>query len=183
MTAVSTLVLGDRAGGGRRAALLGLAWGAGHAATLFVFGLPVVLASSSLPDSVHRVVEAIVGTLIIVLALRLLVRRRRGPLELAPAAERSRRTAFGIGTVHGLGGSAGASGLLLGGISTDGEAVAALVLFAVAGAVSMSVVSGLLGRGMAAGPVLRRFDVVAPVLAVFALVFGVVYLLGAATGG
>ena len=41
LTAVSTLVLADRRHGRRRATVLGLAWGLGHAATLFGFGLPV----------------------------------------------------------------------------------------------------------------------------------------------
>ena len=43
LTAVSTLFLGESPNGPRRATTLGLAWGLGHAATLFAFGLPVVL--------------------------------------------------------------------------------------------------------------------------------------------
>ena len=43
VTALSTLVFSDRADARRRAGRLGLAWGLGHAATLFLFGLPAVL--------------------------------------------------------------------------------------------------------------------------------------------
>src|SRR5262245_13959155 len=78
LTAVSALILSDDARGGRRAGLLGLFWGLGHATTLFLFGLPVVLFGRSLPDSVQRTAEAVVGLVIVGLAVRLLVRWQRG---------------------------------------------------------------------------------------------------------
>src|SRR4051795_12111188 len=49
LTAVSTLVAGGEEHGPRRAASLGLAWGFGHATTLFLFGPPIVLANRFLP--------------------------------------------------------------------------------------------------------------------------------------
>lgn len=78
LTAVSTIYLADSRRGPRRAMQLGLAWGLGHATTLFGFGLPVVLFGRFLPDGVQRVAEAAIGLLIALLAMRLLVRWRRG---------------------------------------------------------------------------------------------------------
>ena len=77
LTAVSTLVASDRTdthGAGR----LGLAWGLGHATTLFAFGLPIVLFKAYLPERVQQGAEASVGLVIIALAVWLLVRWRRG---------------------------------------------------------------------------------------------------------
>jgi len=82
VTAVSTLVFSDRRDARRRAGRLGLAWGLGHAATLFAFGLPVVLFGQWLPDLVARIAEFAIGALIVALAVRLLVRWRRGYLHV-----------------------------------------------------------------------------------------------------
>ena len=54
LTAISTLALSGQRHGPRRAAALGLAWGLGHAVTLFAFGLPVILFRRLLPDSAQR---------------------------------------------------------------------------------------------------------------------------------
>jgi ABC-type nickel/cobalt efflux system permease component RcnA len=78
LTAVSTLLLSDQRNGTRRAGVLGLSWGLGHAATLFAFGLPVVLFGHFLPRAVQRGAEVTVGLVIVALALRLLLRWRRG---------------------------------------------------------------------------------------------------------
>ncbi len=78
LTAVSTLVLSDERSGARRAGILGLSWGLGHAATLFGFGLPVVLFRRYLPASVQSLAEAAIGLVIVGLAARLLVRWKRG---------------------------------------------------------------------------------------------------------
>ncbi|HEX8053630.1 MAG TPA: hypothetical protein VF517_11625, partial [Thermoleophilaceae bacterium] len=43
LAAVSTLIASEPEGGVRRAGWLGLAWGMGHATSLALFGLPIVL--------------------------------------------------------------------------------------------------------------------------------------------
>ncbi|HYI99852.1 MAG TPA: hypothetical protein VEX36_09305 [Thermoleophilaceae bacterium] len=83
LTAVATLTLAEREPT-RRSALLGMAWGLGHACTVVAFGLPVVLLGSHLPEPVQRVTELAVGVLIVGLAVRLLVRWRRGLLHAHP---------------------------------------------------------------------------------------------------
>ena len=83
LTAVATLTLSEREPT-HRSALLGLTWGLGHACTLLAFGLPVVLLGSHLPEPVQRTTELDVGLLIVALAVRLLVRWRRGLLHVHP---------------------------------------------------------------------------------------------------
>ena len=52
LTAVSTLVLSRDTNGARRAGVLGLAWGMGHAMTLLAFGIPLLLFARQLPAGV-----------------------------------------------------------------------------------------------------------------------------------
>jgi high-affinity nickel permease len=180
LTAVTTLVAGDRADA-RGAGRLGLAWGLGHATTLFAFGLPIVLYRSYLPDALQAAAEALIGLVIVALAVRLLVRWRRqrvGTHHHAHAA-RSPLQAYGIGLVHGMGGSAGVGVLLLAGIPDHVEAVFALALFAAFTAVSMALASTSFGWVLSRGAVQRSFVAVAPALAALSMAFGVWYALGA----
>src|SRR3989440_2157375 len=119
LAAVTTLVASDEPDP-RRAGRLGFTWGLGHATSLFVFGVPIVLFRSYLPQVVQTAAETAVGVMIIVLALRLLVRRHRH--HVARSA-RGPLQAYGIGLVHGMGGSAGVGVLLLASIPHHGEAL------------------------------------------------------------
>ena len=96
LTAVSTLVLSDAREGARRASMLGICWGLGHAVTLFLFGLPVVLFRRYLPDAVHQAAEAAIGAVIVLLAVRLLLRWQRGEFAAHTHGTRepTRRFAF-----------------------------------------------------------------------------------------
>jgi high-affinity nickel permease len=183
LTAVSTLVASGEERGPGRAARLGLAWGFGHATTLFVFGLPIVLANSYLPEPVQQAAETAVGVMIIVLAVRLLLRWRRGHLHPhtphPTPRTRNRFQAYGIGLVHGMGGSAGVGILLLAAIRDHALGIAALFVFAFFTAISMSIASATFGYTMSRGPVLRRFVRVAPVMGMLSLAFGAWYALGA----
>jgi ABC-type nickel/cobalt efflux system permease component RcnA len=210
LTAVSTLIVTDAADGPARARRLGLAWGAGHATSLFGFGLPIVLFGAYLPEPVQRGAEAAVGVVIVALALRLLVRWRRGRFHTHPHCHRGRwhahphvhgdeahpssdghrhahpealgRTpaaAYGIGLVHGTGGSAGVGLLLLSSISGEVQGAVALLLFAAATAVSMALVSTAFGLALARGPAAGGLGALAPVLGACGLAFGLLYGLAA----
>ena len=78
LTAVSTLLLNQEDNGPRRAALLGWAWGLGHAATLCALGVAFILFDLHIPPEVQRAAEALIGMLIVVLAGRLMLRWWRG---------------------------------------------------------------------------------------------------------
>jgi hypothetical protein len=180
LTAVTTLVAGDRADT-RRAGRLGLAWGLGHATTLFAFGLPIVLYRAYLPEAVQAGAEAVIGLIIVALAVRLLVRWRgaRRAERGHAHAPRSSLQAYAIGLVHGAGGSAGVGVLLLAGIPDHVEAIVALAVFATFTAVSMALASSSFGWVLSRGAVQRSFVAVVPALAAVSLAFGVWYALGA----
>jgi ABC-type nickel/cobalt efflux system permease component RcnA len=202
VAAVTTLLTSKRERGARSAGRLGLAWGLGHATTLFAFGLPIVLFKAYLPEPVQKGAETVIGVVIIALAVWLLARWRRGffhihvhahdgrphahghvhPSDGHGHAVRQPRTAgqaYGIGLVHGMGGSAGVGVLLLATIGDHTLAVVALALFAMFTAVSMALVSTGFGLTLSTRAAARSFERIAPVLGVASLVFGVWYTLGA----
>jgi ABC-type nickel/cobalt efflux system permease component RcnA len=93
---------------------------------------------------------------------------------------RSPWQAFGIGLVHGAGGSAGVGVLLLlATISGSADAVAALMVLAVGTAVSMALLSSAFGFAITRGPVVRRMLAFAPAMGCVTLAFGCWYTLGA----
>jgi len=211
LTAVTTLVLSDDEIGTRRAGRLGLSWGLGHGTTLLLLGLPVVLFNEAIPGWAQRAAEALIGVVIMALAMRLLVRWRRGSFHAhphehdagrrhehphyhpsdEPHVERAHRhaheerlgrtplAAYGIGTLHGAGGSAGAGILLVATVPGTAAAAVALVLFAVASALSMSLASMAWARVLVTPIVFRRLVAFTPVFGVGGVLFGSWYGLGA----
>ncbi len=194
LAAVTTLIASGKEQAARKAGILGLVWGLGHATSLFVFGIPIVLYRAYLPEVVQRGAETTVGLLIVCLAGWLLVRWRRGTLAVhahgdreprhahGPAHPRKARTrpqAYAIGLIHGLGGSAGVGILLIASIPSHALAVVALAVFAVGTAVSMALLSSGFGLTLSSAPVQRSFQRLAPVLGMVSLAFGIWYALGA----
>ena len=96
LVAVTTLVAGGGERATRRAGELGLAWGLGHAATLFAFGLPILLLDSVLPQRVQQAAETAIAFVIVYLGLRLLVRWRRGELRFHRTRTRTLRVRAGV---------------------------------------------------------------------------------------
>jgi cytochrome c biogenesis protein CcdA len=213
LTAVSTLVLNREATGARRAGVLGLAWGVGHATTLLAVGIPLLLFARQLPASLLQGAEVAIGLIIIALAGRLLLRWRRGHYHTHPHVHagvlhahphvhegdhpdhpsghahshgerlgRSPVAAFGIGMVHGLGGSAGAGILAVGAASSRVPGIGALVLFAGGTAASMALASAAFGYALTRPPVANRVSQLVPVLAIGSLIFGAWYTLSAMGG-
>jgi high-affinity nickel permease len=182
IAAVSTLVASGRERATGAAARLGAWWGAGHALTLLVFGVPILLADRFLPEVLQRGAETGVAALIVFLALRLLVRWRHGAFAVDAAAGHDHRHpvrsplgAFGIGLVHGMGGSAGVGVLLLAAIPSQELALAALVVLAVFTAVSMTIVTTGFGAVLSLRSLAASLSVAAPVLGTLSLAFGVWY--------
>jgi high-affinity nickel permease len=184
LAAVSTLIAGTRERAATAAARLGLAWGLGHAASLFAFGVPIVLFRGYLPEPVQRGAETTVGIVIVVLAVSLLVRWRHGFYHHGDGTHRHGRArsplqACAIGLVHGMGGSAGVGVLLLASIQDHGLAVVALALFAVCTALSMAALSTGFGAALARPRATHALQRLAPALAIASLSFGLWYALGA----
>jgi high-affinity nickel permease len=178
LVAVTTLVASERERAACRAGELGLAWGLGHAVTLFAFGLPVLLLNGLLSQRLQQVAETAIGFVIVYLALRLLLRWRRGELfHPHPDAHgaRTHRSAFGIGLLHGMAGSAGVGVLVLASVRSTGLAVTSLVLLAVFTAVSMSLLSSGIGSLLVSRPAQAAFGALAPSLGAASLAFGLWY--------
>ncbi len=189
----------------RKAGLMGLFWGLGHGTTLVLIGLPLVLLNRYLPEMVGRIAEVAIGCIIVLLAVRLLLRWRQGfyhvhvhdhnagdphrhvhshatqnsHVHAHRAGQRTPLSSYGVGLVHGIGGSGGLTLLLLSTISDKAQATAALLLFAAGTAVSMAILSTVFGLVIAGGPIGRNFERVAPVLGVLSMAFGAWYALGA----
>jgi high-affinity nickel permease len=176
LAAVTTLIASGRERAAHRAARLGFTWGLGHATSLFVFGLPIVLYRAYLPEPMQSGAETLVGLMIVALAVTLLVRSRRGHRHVQA---RSGKQAYTIGLIHGIGGTAGVGILLLSSISNHGLAIGALAVFALFTAISMAILSTGFGVALSTGATRRNFDRLAPVLGTVSLLFGVWYALGA----
>ena len=184
LAAVTTLIAGTEERATKAAARLGLSWGLVHASSLFLFGVPIVLFKAYLPAPVEQGAEIAVGLMIVGLAIWLLIRWQRGMFRVhahphGVSSARRPAQAFGIGLVHGTGGSAGVGILLLAAIHDRALAVAALAIFAVCTALSMALLSTGFGRALASAPLRGSFDRLAPALALLSLVFGAWYALGA----
>jgi ABC-type nickel/cobalt efflux system permease component RcnA len=206
LAAVSTLIASENHEGVRKATFMGFSWGLGHGTALVLVGLPLVLLGQYLPERIQQVAEVAIGIIIVILAVRLLVRWRRGLFHvhahshgggpshrhlhshehehshehLHPTSDmHTPLSAYGVGLVHGVGGSGGLTLLLLSTIPDPAEAAGALLIFAASTAVSMALLSTAFGLAIAAGPIRRNVERVAPVLGTLAAAFGLWYALGA----
>jgi high-affinity nickel permease len=206
LAAVTTLIAsGEERQRVRKAGTMGFLWGLGHGTTLVLIGLPLVLLNHYLPEIVGKIAEVAIGCIIVLLAMRLLVRWRRGLYHVHVHSheggeahrhvhshvldeshghahrvpKRTPLSSYGVGLVHGIGGSGGLTLLLISTISDKAQATGALLLFAAGTAVSMALLSTALGLLIAGGPLARNFERVAPVLGLLSMAFGVWYALGA----
>ena len=159
LVAVTSLVAADR-GDARAAARLGAWWGAGHAAMLILIGLPLIFFKSTLPGWLETGAEKAVGVVIVLLALRVILKWLRGDYRTTVHAHhevdetdiaheqrfrhlrrgsgsthqhirvRTPQQAFAIGLLHGLAGTGAVVLLLIAALPGQLEASAALALFA-----------------------------------------------------
>jgi ABC-type nickel/cobalt efflux system permease component RcnA len=188
IAAVTTLVASGSERASRASARLGAFWGLGHALTLVLFGLPILLFQQYLPERVQQSAETAVAALIVFLALRLLVRWRHGYFNLHAHIHedehhhhpvRTPAGAFGIGLVHGIGGSAGVGVLILAAIPSTTVACIALIVLAFFTGVSMTLVTTGFGVTLSSHRVAGSFNGVAPVIGVMSLAFGAWYAMAA----
>lgn len=199
LVAVTSLVASD-GGDTRRATRIGAWWGMGHGATLLAVGLPLILLKSKLPMWLESGAERAVGVVIVLLAVRVLVKWVRGDYrtgahsrsELVGSHHHLRRgrsaqhshvhvrtpgQALAIGTLHGLAGTGAVVLLLIAALPTQLEAALALAAFAPMSVVSMALCTSafawLLTRPVLE-PVYR--SVLIPLLSAFGVLFGIAYV-------
>jgi high-affinity nickel permease len=198
LVAVTSLVAAED-GDTRKAARLGAWWGIGHAGTLLLIGLPLILFKSELPMWLESGAEKAVGVVILVLAARVIFKWARGDYRSTAHTHdhghsqrrhlrrgqgsghrhtqvRSPQQAFGIGMLHGLAGTGAVVLLLIAALPSQLEAALALSVFAPMSVVSMAACTAafawVLTRPVIE-PVYRT--VLIPGLGVFGLMFGLWY--------
>jgi high-affinity nickel permease len=205
LVAVTSLVAAD-GGDVRGAARLGAWWGAGHATALLVIGVPLILFKSSMPVWLESGAETAVGVVILLLALRIVVKWARGDfragrhghggaavdataghgshrhLRKGPGPHPHRRVrtpaqALGIGLLHGLAGTGAVALLLIAALPTKVEAAAALAVFAPMSAVSMTLCTTAFAW-LLTRPLIDPLyrNVLIPAFGLFGLMFGAWYV-------
>jgi ABC-type nickel/cobalt efflux system permease component RcnA len=196
-----TSLLASGGGDVRGAARIGGWWGAGHALTLLLIGVPLIALKSSLPGWLERGAETGVGLVILLLAGRVVWKWLRGDYRTGRhrhstpergehahrhlhhagerhvhERERTPRQAFWIGVLHGLAGTGAVVVLLIAALPGQVEAAVALAVFAPMSVVSMAALTAafawVLTRPVVE-PVYRA--VLIPLLGTFGLLFGLWY--------
>ena len=178
LAAVSTLIASEEHEGVRKATFMGFSWGLGHGTTLVLVGMPLVLLGQYLPERIEQAAEVAIGVIIVVLAVRLLARWRRGVFHAHAHSHdgdppHRHLHSHADGSVHEHSHTTYRLRTLLAAYAV------ALFVFAAGTAVSMALLSTAFGLAVATGPIRRNFERVAPVLGVLAAAFGVWYAAGA----
>lgn len=201
LVAVTALAAGGGERSRRAAARLGLAWGAGHGFTILVLALPAVVLAARIPAEIERGADVMVGLLIALLALRLLIRWSRGGFHehehehdgvrhthvhghpdgshAHPHEARTAIGAFGVGLIHGVGGSAGATVLVAALADSKAEMAASLLALAIGACLAMALFSCGLVVGLRIRAVRRRVRHFVPGVAVLSLGFAAYYAIAA----
>lgn len=166
LAAVTTLATRDR--GLSHAARLGVAWGAGHTASVALVAVVLILLGVHVPETFFRTAEFGVATLLVVLGVSTLVaearRHRRAlgaPHAHAHAAHaphshdpsiRTVARSLWFGVAHGMAGSGAVVVLLVAAASSREAQFGYLLAFGVGTVAGMSIVSFLTGAvsGLAA---------------------------------
>jgi hypothetical protein len=205
LVAVTSLVAAD-GGNTRQAARLGAWWGAGHAGTLVLIGMPLIFFKSSLPAWLESGAEKAVGVVIALLALRVILKWARGDYRTSshghagsetdvPHEKRYRhlrkgsgsrhrhrhvrtpQQALGIGVLHGLAGTGAVVLLFLASLPGQLEAAAALAVFAPVSILSMVACTSVFAW-LLTRPLIEPLyrTVLIPALGLFALAFGGWYM-------
>ena len=162
IVAVTTIV--SRSNSLLRSALVGLSWGIGHTATLFMAGFMVLVFKLAIPDKLSLSLEFAVGVLLVLLGAPLIKQlvTSRPHVHLhqhgdkrhlhshlhhdTPAHDHQHiRRPLLIGMVHGLAGSGALTLLVLGTMSSVAQGLIFILVFGVGSILGMVLLSGLIG--------------------------------------
>lgn len=177
---------------GLSAARLGLSWGIGHATSMAVLGLPVVLLSASFPLWVYTSAELLIGLIILYLGLKLFVQWFMGkfhPHEILKIKERgdnhtkTHRKASLMGLLHGVGGSYPAALLMIASFSNPVSAAIGLVSFVVLSIFSMALTTLLFSLSTFHHSMMHVLDrLLIPTFIVITVLFSINYIKEALNG-
>ena len=137
VVAVTTIVSQQRSV--IRAARVGALWGAGHTATIVLFGGAILLFRLAIPPRLGLAMEFAVAVMLVLLGVRSLRAARRG--GHAADATLSPIRPIVVGFVHGLAGSAFVAMLVLTAIRSAAMGMAYLLVFGVGTVAGMTLVT------------------------------------------
>jgi ABC-type nickel/cobalt efflux system permease component RcnA len=182
VAAISTFLDGNRTL--YRSCVVGTFWGIGHTLTLFVVALLTIALRLRIPPEVGRVLEVVVGIVVVALGANVLFRALRAlrvhrhehmhdgashrHLHVHLGSEGAHghvhligtgRRPLMMGALHGLAGSAALLLLVLATIPSTLAALLYVAVFGVGSTVGMLLVSGLIGIPFALSATSQRFRV------------------------
>ena len=124
------------------ATLLGVVWGLGHALTLFMVGVGIILFNWIVPPRVGLAMEFCVALALVTVGLLNLGHPRQRTSDLDRGAGRPPAgRAFVVGLVHGLAGSAAVALLVLATVREPGWACGYLLVFGLGTLVGMALIT------------------------------------------
>ncbi|MFN8452728.1 MAG: sulfite exporter TauE/SafE family protein [Anaerolineae bacterium] len=142
----------------RRAVLLGVSWGLGHALTLIVIGFIILVTRLVIPEQIALLLEMLVGVVLIGLGIDTAWKALKGDLHYHTHehdgvqhthlhshhhthdhAHHTRRS-FLVGVVHGLAGSAALVLLVVSTFDSVGSGVAFIVCFGLGSVIGMALI-------------------------------------------
>lgn len=166
---IAVSALATEEDGARRASLIGLSWGFGHALVLWLLGALVLVTRFSIPARFASMAELLVAATLVVLGVRSLARARSARVHLhshhhldrgafhthfhrhgeAGEHRHSHRPihhgSLLIGMLHGMAGSAALLLLILGTVGSVQAGLVLLLAFGVGSTLGMAGVSALIG--------------------------------------
>lgn len=160
VVAISTIA--SKSGSLMKSSLLGLFWGVGHTATLFLLGLMLLLFKISVPQKLALMVELAVGVMLIILGLsvaRRLIKERvhfhfHAHGEVIHFHAHSHKDERGhehqhksliVGVVHGLAGSAALMLLALSAVKSIPLGILYILLFGLGTISGMMILTTIIG--------------------------------------
>ncbi|MCM3117966.1 sulfite exporter TauE/SafE family protein [Neobacillus sp. MER 74] len=178
--AVSTIVSESK--NIKRSVFAGVYWGIGHTATLFLFGMILIVAKNTITDTVALSLEFIVGIMLVSLGLNSLLsfmKHRHPHPHHTPDKETKGSThlkSFFIGLIHGLAGSAAMVLLTMSTVSTAWQGALYILIFGCGTIVGMLTFSTVIGIPfvLTSGKQVNRY--LNSLAGIVSILFGIYYM-------
>jgi high-affinity nickel permease len=146
----------------KKASLLGVFWGLGHTAALFMVGLIVLLVKVQIPERVALAFEFTVGLVVVGFGVDLLRKIARGQIHAhrhshdgsvhthihshaLQSTHQHNHRALAVGALHGLAGSAALALLVLSTVQSTLQGIVFILIFGVGSILGMVIISSVIG--------------------------------------
>ncbi|PLS01385.1 HoxN/HupN/NixA family nickel/cobalt transporter [Neobacillus cucumis] len=163
----------------KRSVFAGVYWGIGHTATLFIFGMFLIIAKNTISNTVALSLEFVVGIMLVTLGLNsILSIKKQDPIHSSDPHSKKRPhiKSFLIGLIHGLAGSAAMVLLTMSTVATVWQGAVYILIFGAGTVVGMLCFSTVIGIPfvLSSGKQLNRY--LNNVAGVISILFGMYYM-------